>query len=76
MRAVAYRQAAQAHAISGDPTGCARALQQAYELAAQAPNDENDIARYRRPSYIEMEAANCWVELERPKEPSRRCIKG
>ncbi|MFD7161111.1 hypothetical protein ACFV9C_41460 [Kribbella sp. NPDC059898] len=68
VRAVAYRQEAQAYAISGDATGCARALQQAYELANQPPEDENDIARYCTPSYIEMEAANCWVELERPAD--------
>lgn len=68
VRAVAYRQEAQAYAISGDATGCARALQQAYELANQPPEDESDIARYCTPSYIEMEAANCWVELERPDD--------
>jgi tetratricopeptide (TPR) repeat protein len=76
VRAVAYRQAAQAYAISGDANGCARALQKAYELAAQAPDDENDIARYCTPSYIEMEAANCWVELERPKEAIKTLHQG
>ncbi|HEY0687787.1 MAG TPA: hypothetical protein VGD71_02005 [Kribbella sp.] len=76
VRAVAYRQAAQAYAISGDATGCARALQQAYELANQLPQDDNDIARYCTPSYIEMEAANCWVELERPKEAIKTLHQG
>jgi tetratricopeptide (TPR) repeat protein len=76
VRAVAYRQAAQAYAISGDATGCARALQQAYELANQPPQDDKDIARYCTPSYIEMEAANCWVELERPKEAIKTLHQG
>jgi transcriptional regulator with XRE-family HTH domain len=76
VRAVAYRQAAQAYAISGDATGCARALQRAYELANQPPEDDNDIARYCTPSYIEMEAANCWVELERPKEAIKTLHQG
>ncbi|MET9314195.1 helix-turn-helix transcriptional regulator [Kribbella sp. NPDC003505] len=76
VRAVAYRQAAQAHAISGDATGCARMLQQAYELANQPVEDENDIARYCTPSYIEMEAANCWVELEKPKEAIKTLHQG
>lgn len=76
VRAVAYRQAAQAYAISGDANGCARTLQQAYELAAQPPKDDNDIARYCTPSYIEMEAANCWVELERPAEAIKTLHQG
>lgn len=76
VRAVAYRQAAQAYAITGDATGCARALQQAYELAARPPEDDNDIARYCTPSYIEMEAANCWVELERPKHAIKTLHQG
>ncbi|MGW5191968.1 helix-turn-helix domain-containing protein [Kribbella sp. NPDC004138] len=76
VRAVAYRQAAQAYAISGDATGCARMLQQAYELANQPVEDENDIARYCTPSYIEMEAANCWVELEKPNEAIKTLHQG
>jgi tetratricopeptide (TPR) repeat protein len=76
VRAVAYRQAAQAYAISGDAAGCARALQRAYELANQPVEDENDIARYCTPSYIEMEAANCWVELQKPKEAIKTLHQG
>ena len=51
-------------------------LQQAYELANQPVEDENDIARYCTPSYIEMEAANCWVELEKPKEAIKTLHQG
>lgn len=76
VRAVAYRQEAQAHALAGDSTSCARSLQKAYELAARTPEDENDIARYCTPSYIEMEAANCWVELQRPQDAIKTLHQG
>ena len=65
MRALAARQEAHAHAMFGDHDACARALDRAFELAAE-PADEKDIARYCTPNYIEMEAAHAWVELGRP----------
>ncbi|MGI5190348.1 helix-turn-helix domain-containing protein [Promicromonospora sp. CA-289599] len=67
MRALAARQEAHAHALFGDQDACARALDRAFELAA-VPAQERDIARYCTPSYIEMEAAHCWVELGKPEK--------
>ncbi|GAA4687927.1 helix-turn-helix domain-containing protein [Promicromonospora umidemergens] len=66
MRALAARQEAHAHALLGDQDACAHALDRAFELAT-APTQDTDIARYCTPSYIEMEAAHCWVELEKPE---------
>jgi tetratricopeptide (TPR) repeat protein len=66
IRAVALRQQAHAHALAGNQEGCARALDSAFRLAEDAPDDPEDIARYCTTSYVEMEAAHCWVELGRP----------
>jgi tetratricopeptide (TPR) repeat protein len=65
LRAVAFRQQAHAHALAGDGDACARALDHAYEDADA--DDEAEIARYCTPSYVEMEAAHCWIELGRPQ---------
>lgn len=68
IRAVALRQAANGHALNGDLDACTRALDQALTSAAKGDdNDETDLARYCTPSYVDMEAAHCWVELGRPE---------
>jgi tetratricopeptide (TPR) repeat protein len=66
LRAVALRQEAHAHALAGNHDSCARALDHAFQLVDEAPDDPNDLARYCTTSYIEMEAAHCWVELGKP----------
>jgi transcriptional regulator with XRE-family HTH domain len=67
LRAVALRAEAHGHALAGNPDGCSRALDSAFRYAADAAeSDEADIARYCTPSYIEMEAAHCWIELGKP----------
>jgi tetratricopeptide (TPR) repeat protein len=66
LRAVALRQEAHGHALAGDYDGCARAIDHAFQHAMDASDDEADIARYCTPSYIEMEAAHCWIELGKP----------
>ncbi|MGH3466234.1 MAG: hypothetical protein ACRDQF_00695, partial [Thermocrispum sp.] len=60
------RQEAHGYALSGNYDACARALDHAFQHAADAPDDDADIARYCTPGYVEMEAAHCWVELGKP----------
>jgi transcriptional regulator with XRE-family HTH domain len=68
-RALALRQEAHGHALAGDPTQCARALEAAEEQAA-LPKDYGDEERaltgYCTPAYVEMEAADCWMTLKQP----------
>lgn len=66
LKAVALRQEAHGHALGGAYGACARALDHSFQHAADAPDDGADIARYCTPSYVEMEAAHCWVELGKP----------
>jgi transcriptional regulator with XRE-family HTH domain len=66
LKAVALRQEAHGHALAGNAEACARALDHAFQHAANASDDEADIARYCTPGYIEMEAAHCWIELGKP----------
>jgi DNA-binding transcriptional regulator YiaG/tetratricopeptide (TPR) repeat protein len=72
VRALALRQEARGHALSGDPTACARALDAALEQAAAAPGDHGDddraLAGYCTPSYIDGEAADCWMLLGQPRK--------
>jgi transcriptional regulator with XRE-family HTH domain/tetratricopeptide (TPR) repeat protein len=68
-RALALRQEARGHALSGDPTGCARALDAAREQAAVSEDqgDEDRILTgYCTPAFIEMEAADCAMLLGEP----------
>jgi transcriptional regulator with XRE-family HTH domain len=68
-RALALRQEAHGHALSEDPLACARALAAAHEQAA-APGDHRDeepaLTGYCTPSYIDGEAADCWMLLGQP----------
>jgi hypothetical protein len=69
-RALALRQEARGHALSGNPTECARALDAAREQAAAAPEDQSEEDRIRTgyctPAFIEMEAADCAMLLGQP----------
>ena len=66
-----FRQEARGHALSGDPAACARALAAAQEQAT-APEDhredEGALTGYCTPSYIDGEAADCWILLEQPHQ--------
>jgi transcriptional regulator with XRE-family HTH domain len=70
-RALALRQEARGHALSRDPTGCARALDAAREQAA-VPEDQGEEDRiltgYCTPAFIEMEAADCAMLLDQPDQ--------
>jgi transcriptional regulator with XRE-family HTH domain len=70
-RALVLRQEARGHALSGDPAACARALAAAQEQAA-APEDQRDgegpLTGHCTPSYIDEEAADCWMLLGQPRQ--------
>lgn len=66
LKAFVLRQRAQGFALAGDYDGCARALDQAFEYASDTSGDGADLVPYCTSSYIEMEAAQCWITLGRP----------
>ena len=69
VRALALRQKAHGYALVRDATGCARALEAAAEQAAlhEDHGDEERIQTgYCTPTYVEMEAADCWMMLGQP----------
>jgi len=65
-RAVALRQRAYSFALLGDSKACGHALEEAFKLAERGVDSAEDLANYRTPEYLEMEAAHCWVELGSP----------
>jgi transcriptional regulator with XRE-family HTH domain len=69
LRAVALRQQANAQAIAGNPNACTRALDEALNEISQYSEPKppsEDPATYCTTSYVEMEAANCWLQLKQP----------
>lgn len=64
LRAVLLRQQAHAFALQREPAACARCLGMALDCALR--DDDFELVSYCTPGYIEMEAANCWVELGKP----------
>jgi tetratricopeptide (TPR) repeat protein len=68
-RALALRQTAHGHALAGDAAKCARALEAAAEEAARREDhgdEERLLTGYCTPTYVEMEAADCWMTLGQP----------
>lgn len=68
LRAVALGQLAHGHAQLGRATECARALDQALDDAAHTGSVDNDLAGYCTPEFIAMEAADCWIQLDRSEQ--------
>jgi transcriptional regulator with XRE-family HTH domain len=71
VHALALRQLAHGHALTGEETACARALDAAREQVGHTElyrEEENGIAGYCTPEYVEMEAASCWMTLGKPRE--------
>ncbi len=69
VRALALRQEAHGYALAGDATGCARALEAAAEQVAlheDYGDEERGLTGYCTPTYVEMEAADCWMTLGQP----------
>jgi transcriptional regulator with XRE-family HTH domain/tetratricopeptide (TPR) repeat protein len=70
-RALALRQEARGHALSGDPTGCVRALDAARDQAAALEDhgeEDRILTGYCTPAFIEMEAADCAMLLGQPNQ--------
>jgi transcriptional regulator with XRE-family HTH domain len=70
LRALALRQVARGHALAGDAAGCERALDaaRAAVVAGSEPGPElRSLAGYCTPAYVELEAADCWLRLGRPR---------
>lgn len=70
LRALALRQRARGHALTGDAVECERALDAARHEAS-LPATQPDAAiqpftEYCTPAYVEMEAADCWMVLGQP----------
>lgn len=73
LQAVALRQQALASAQMRDGDSCARSVDRALELVNDTSSSDFDplaeeLVPYCGPSYIEMEAATCWVHLGRPDQ--------
>ena len=65
LRAIALRQRAHAHALSGEPDDCARAIDDALTEVLK-PAGSDDLTAYCTSSYIAMEAGGAWMRLGRP----------
>ncbi len=70
LRAVALRQLAAGHALQDNLTAAASAIDRGLEQVACVTDNTDtgaeDLTAYCTPSYLEMEAATCWVRLGRP----------
>ncbi|MFF3491146.1 hypothetical protein ACFYWS_07325 [Streptomyces sp. NPDC002795] len=68
IEAVALRARANAHAELGNASEAARALDEARVLADKPPGDDDGLAPYVSVEYIDMEAANCAIALNRSED--------
>ncbi|MEU0845173.1 hypothetical protein ABZ370_37685 [Streptomyces sp. NPDC005962] len=69
MKAAAIQQEAQGLALDGDEVACHRKLDEAHEFAALAESSgdaRSGHGDFCTPSYIEIQRANCWLNLSRP----------
>ncbi|MFF3115284.1 tetratricopeptide repeat protein [Kitasatospora sp. NPDC057904] len=69
IRALAAQQEAQGHALMGNPRFAQTKFDEAHELAAAPDNSHDDDAldlAYCTPTYVEMQRANCLIELGDP----------
>ncbi|GAA0662479.1 hypothetical protein GCM10010193_12240 [Kitasatospora atroaurantiaca] len=74
IRALAAQQEAQGHALMGNPKFAQTKFDEAYELATAPDEPEDDDAldtAYCTPTYVEMQRANCWIELGDPQRAAR-----
>ncbi|MFD8384865.1 hypothetical protein ACFV2X_41160 [Streptomyces sp. NPDC059679] len=69
MRAAAIQQEAQGLALDGDEVACHRKMDEAHAFAASVDSSGDARSGYGdfcTPSYIEIQRANCWLNLSRP----------
>ncbi|MFE4973092.1 hypothetical protein ACFRAR_13380 [Kitasatospora sp. NPDC056651] len=70
IRALAAQQEAQGHALLGNPRFAQAKFDEAHELAAEPDDSHADDAldlAYCTPTYVEMQRANCLIELGDPR---------
>lgn len=67
LKAVLLRQEAFAHAMRGDQPAASRALDDAFRNVTGGDAEPMELTAYCTPSYLEMEAANCWIQLGKPR---------
>jgi tetratricopeptide (TPR) repeat protein len=66
-RAVAMQQEAQGHGLAGDELACHNLFDQALELVGLAEREQDPSpGRYCSEIYIELQRANCWLDLGHP----------
>jgi tetratricopeptide (TPR) repeat protein len=65
VKALVLRLRGRAYARLGNAGECARALDSAYEEVLRPSDGPDGLTDYCTPSYIGMEAANCWSKLGR-----------
>jgi tetratricopeptide (TPR) repeat protein len=71
VHAVALRASANAHALLGNATESFRALDEARSVIDQAVHDGGSLAPFCSAAYIDMEAANCALQLGRSQDAVR-----
>ncbi|MEV4613793.1 hypothetical protein AB0K43_14525 [Kitasatospora sp. NPDC049258] len=74
IRALAAQQEAQGHALMGNTSFAQAKFGEAAELAAAPDEPAEDAAldtAYCTPTYVEMQRANCWIELGDPERAAR-----
>ena len=76
-QALALRQVARGHALAGNPTGCAEALDDA-RAQVVAGQDDGDrwLTGYCTSAYVEMEAADCAMLLGQPQQAAATFERG
>lgn len=70
LTALATQQEAQGHALMRNPKAALAKFDEAHALAAQTAEVDPDTAvdtSYCTPAYIEIQRANCWIDLGEPQ---------
>ncbi|MFF4531416.1 hypothetical protein ACFY1P_19355 [Streptomyces sp. NPDC001407] len=68
--ALAAQQEAQGYALMRNPKAALAKFDEAYALASESPSDGRGAAvdtSYCTPTYIEIQRANCWIDLGKPR---------
>lgn len=68
IRALILGQQARAYALQGDRDACLRSVELAIDEVTGRRANSDQIADYCTPSYIDIQAATCWVDLGSPQQ--------
>ncbi len=72
--ALAAQQEAQGHALMGNPKAALAKFDEAHALASQVNGTDPDRTldtSYCTPAYVEMQRANCWIDLGDPRRAAQ-----